>query len=98
MRDGYAVLVTDAAEVADVLGDLGGDSAPRPSGPARPGDDLDELTARVHASLPVRRGVPVERLAVAGGLAPAEVAAGLGRLELLGLAERHGEGWRQRRQ
>jgi len=97
MRDGYAVLVTDAAEVADALGDLGADSAARPSDPARPGDDLDELTARVHASLPVRRGVPVDRLAVAAGLSPAEVAAGLGRLELLGLAERHGDGWRQGR-
>jgi DNA processing protein len=96
VRDGYAVIVTDAAEAADVFGVLGHDAAPRPSGPSRPGDSLGENAARVLAALPLRRGVAVSRLVVSSGLAPLEVASALGQLELKQLAERHGEGWRAR--
>ena len=95
VRDGYAVLVTDPAEAAEALGTLGEDAAPRPSEPGRPGDDLDPVAAQVLASLPLRRGVPVDRLAVASGLSPVQVGSVLGRLELMGLAQRQGEGWRQ---
>ena len=46
------------------------------------------------AALPVRRGVTVARLTVVAGLPAATVAGVLGRLELAGLAERDGQGWR----
>jgi DNA processing protein len=95
VRDGIAVLVTDAAEAADAIGDLGRDLAPRRRAAEQPGDHLDETAARVLAALPVRRGVTVARLTVAAGLPAAQVAGVLGRLELAGLAERQGEGWRQ---
>ena len=95
VRDGIAVLVTDAAEAADAIGDLGQDLAPARRAPERPGDDLDETAARVLAALPVRRGVTVARLTVVAGLPAATVVGVLGRLELSGLAEREGQGWRQ---
>ena len=95
VRDGIGVLVTDAAEAAEAIGRLGQDLAPRLRAPERPGDDLDDTAARVLAALPVRRGVTVARLTVVAGLPVATVAGVLGRLELTGLAEREGQGWRK---
>jgi DNA processing protein len=94
LRDGVAVLVTDADEVADLVGRIGGDAAEPRRGRASPTDDLDPLAARVLDALPVRSGRPVDRLCAAAGLDPASVQAALGRLALLGLAEREGAGWR----
>ena len=95
IRSGMAVLVTDAAEAAEAIGDYGRDLAPARRGPTMVGDELYQVAARLLSALPVRKGVPVERLAVSSGLSVAEVRSLLGRLELSGLAERHGEGWRQ---
>jgi len=95
IRSGMAQLVTDAAEAAEAIGDYGSDLAPARRGPTMAGDELDESAARVLAALPVRKGVPVERLAVSAGLSVAEVRSLLGRLDLCALAERHGEGWRK---
>ncbi len=41
VRVGGASLVADAADVLDVLGDLGSDAVPRRRGESRPGDQLD---------------------------------------------------------
>jgi DNA processing protein len=87
--------VTDAAEAAEAIGDYGSDLAPARRGPTVAGDELDEHAARVLSALPVRKGVPVSRLAVSSGLSVAEVRSLLGRLDLGGLAERHDEGWRR---
>ena len=95
IRSGMAQLVTDAAEAAEAIGDYGSDLAPARRGPTMVGDELDEPTARLLSALPVRKGVPVTRLAVSSGLSVPQVRSLLGRLELLALAERHGEGWRQ---
>ncbi|MEP7035268.1 MAG: DNA-processing protein DprA [Actinomycetota bacterium] len=95
IRSGIAQLVTDAAEAAEAIGDYGSDLAPARRGPTMAGDELDETETRVLSALPVRKGVPVSRLAVSSGLSVVEVGSLLGRLELCGLAERHGEGWRQ---
>lgn len=95
IRSGMALLVTDAAEAAEAIGDYGVDLAPARRGPAVAGDDLDEHAARLLSALPVRKGVPVSRLAVSSGLSVPEVRSLLGRLDLGALAERHGEGWRQ---
>lgn len=94
VRDGRAVLVTDAAEVADLVGRLGDDSVVPRVGPAAVTDDLDPVTRRVLDALPVRQGRPVERLCGAAGLDAATLQAAVGRLALLGLAERHATGWR----
>jgi DNA processing protein len=95
IRSGMALLVTDAAEAAEAIGDYGSDLAPARRGPTFAGDELDEPAARLLSALPVRRGVPVSRLAVSSGLSVTEVRSLLGRLDLSALAERHGEGWRQ---
>jgi DNA processing protein len=89
-----ALLVTDAAEAAEAIGDYGNDLAHARRGPTLPGDDLDEPAARMLSALPVRKGVPVSRLAVSSGLSVSEVRSLLGRLELSSLAERDGDGWR----
>lgn len=95
IRSGMALLVTDAAEAAEAIGDYGSDLAPARRGPTMAGDELDEPAARLLSALPVRKGVPVSKLAVSSGLSVSEVRSLLGRLDLSALAERHGEGWRQ---
>jgi DNA processing protein len=94
VRDGRAVLVTDAAEVVDLVGRMGEDAAARTPGRAEPVDELDPVTVRVLDALPVRSGRPVDRLCAVAGLDPSTVQSALGRLALLGLAERQGHGWR----
>jgi DNA processing protein len=95
LRDGYATVVTDAAEVAELVGRIGSDVAPRPEGATRPlWDELDEPARRVLAALPKSTGRPVGKVALVAGLAPDAARAELGRLALLGLAERHDGGWR----
>ncbi|WP_251150658.1 DNA-processing protein DprA [Cellulosimicrobium sp. Marseille-Q4280] len=99
LRDGAAVCVTDADEVAELAGALGQDAAP--SGPrsdqARdaPHDGLDPVETRAWEALPLRSGRPVESVARAAGLAVPETIAALGRLELTGLADRVPGGWRR---
>jgi len=95
IRSGMALLVTDAAEAAEAVGDYGSDLAPPRRGPTFADDELDEHAARVLSALPVRKGVPVERVAVSSGLSVPQVRSLLGRLDLGSLAERHGDGWRQ---
>jgi len=95
IRSGMALLVTDAAEAAEAIGDYGSDLAPARRGPTLAGDELDGPATRLLSALPIRKGVPVNRLAVSSGLSVLEVRSLLGRLELSGLAERHGEGWRR---
>ena len=103
LREGRAVCVTDAEEVRELAGGLGEDGVgaregeqQRDASARRPHDGLDAATARVHEALPVRRGASVEAIVRAAGVSPGEVMAGLGRLELIGLAERDGAGWRVR--
>jgi DNA processing protein len=96
LREGYAVAVTDPAEVAELVGRIGSDVAPRSQGPSRSDwDDLDEPARGVLESLPRTRGSAVERVAAVAGLGRDLVRATLGRLARLGLAERDGAGWRQ---
>ncbi|MGH8970653.1 MAG: DNA-processing protein DprA, partial [Actinomycetes bacterium] len=58
VRTKDASLVTDAADVLDLVGELGADASPQRRGEQRPHDELDELALRVLEALPVRR--PVE--------------------------------------
>lgn len=97
LRDGAAVCVTDAAEVAELAGDAGTDLAPERAGVSADVDGLDEGTRKVLDALPVVRAAAAESLARAAGLSLAQVNAALGPLELEGLAERDGPGWRRRR-
>jgi DNA processing protein len=97
IRRGEAELVTDADEVAELLGDLGRDLAPVKRGEERPEDGLGGDESVVWSALPVRSAAGVASLAVRTALAERDVLACLGRLELRGLARREGDGWRRPR-
>jgi len=95
LRDGRAVLVTDAAECAEVLGQLGEDLAPLQRGRTTARDALPEVPQRVFDALTVTRSTSVDRLTRSAGLSASEVLRGLGHLQLCGLAERRDTGWRR---
>ncbi|MDF9878085.1 DNA-processing protein DprA [Cellulosimicrobium cellulans] len=102
LRDGAAVCVTDADEVAELAGTLARDAAPTapaagtrraPRGAAY--DVLDAVETRTWDALPLRSGAPTDAVARSAGLAVSEVVGALGRLEIRGLAERTPGGWRR---
>jgi DNA processing protein len=94
---GDAVLVTDAAEVAELVGDMG-ELAPDRRGPVLPRDLLDPGAARVLAALPAGGLAEVAEIA-RGARTTADDAVGrLYELRALGFVERHGDGWKLTRQ
>ncbi|MEU4364062.1 DNA-processing protein DprA [Promicromonospora sp. NPDC023987] len=95
LRRGAAVCVTDAAEAAELVGDLG-ESAPERRGETRPGDDLDAAGKAVLDALPVRKAAHERSIARTAGLALGDTTGALGLLELMGLAEQKDGGWRRR--
>ncbi|HEY6793785.1 MAG TPA: DNA-processing protein DprA [Kineosporiaceae bacterium] len=95
LRDG-AVCVTDAAEVAELVGAIGEAPAPGGRAPSADHDGLDDVDLRVFDALPIRATVGVERLAGTAGLDVSTVIGAVGRLELRGLAVREGGLWRRR--
>ena len=78
VRDTGAVLVTDAAEVAELAGRIGEDLAPGSAGadPGRPPTTWTPLSYAVWSAVPVRGGATSERLAAAAGVPVAEAARG----------------------
>lgn len=96
VRDHGAVLVTDASEVADLVGRIGLDLAPLKRGAVRSRDDLDPEDRTLFEVLPLRGFADIPTLAQAANLTTRAVRAGLGRLELRGEAVSNGvEGWRK---
>ncbi len=99
LRDGAAVCVTDAAEVAELAGALARDLAPvgpaAASAPSAAYDDLDAVETRTWDALPLRSGASTESVARSAGLAVPDAVAALGRLEIRALAERVAGGWRR---
>ncbi|MER6998035.1 DNA-processing protein DprA [Streptomyces sp. NPDC000410] len=89
---GEAVLVTDAAEVAELVGDIG-DLAPERRGPVLPRDLLGPSGARVLEALPARGGLDGGAIARRAGTTPDEAVVRLYELQSLGFVERHGDGW-----
>lgn len=91
-----ATLVTDAAEVAELVGRIGADLAPVKQGGFRDEDGLPDELRRVWQWLRPRRSCSVDEVMVRSGLSLREVLAALGGLEELGLAEQLLDGWRRR--
>jgi DNA processing protein len=89
---GEGVLVTDAAEVAELVGDMG-DLAPERRGPVLPRDLLDPATARVLEALPARGTADGREIARDAGTTTDEAVGKLYELHSLGFAERRGERW-----
>jgi len=95
LRDGGAVCVTDAAEIAELVSPSGDSLPDQAAGRSDVQDGLTLEDLILLDALPLRVTSTVEKLAVVAGLSPESVRAGLGRLGLVGLAEsRHG-GWKR---
>ncbi|MCX5584140.1 DNA-processing protein DprA [Streptomyces erythrochromogenes] len=92
LRGGEAQLVTDAAEVVELVGRMG-ELAPERRGPVLARDLLDRDTARVLEALPAGRPVTAAELALAAGIGTDEVIGRLYELHSLGFVERQGDGW-----
>ncbi|MDQ4490734.1 DNA-processing protein DprA [Sinomonas sp. ASV486] len=97
LRDG-AMCVTEAKEAYELIAPAGEGLPEERDTPTKPHDGLSLVDLMVLEALPVRRGSQLEHLAVVAGLSEAEVRAGLGRLSLLGMAERSEGGWRRTRE
>ncbi|WP_328874103.1 DNA-processing protein DprA [Streptomyces sp. NBC_00287] len=94
---GDAVLVTDAAEVVELVGDMG-ELAPDRRGPVLPRDLLEPGARRVLAALPGQRAAPADEIARAAQTTEDDAIARLYELRALGYVERHGDGWKLTRQ
>ncbi|WP_406515101.1 DNA-processing protein DprA [Streptomyces sp. NBC_00873] len=89
---GEGVLVTDASEVAELVGDIG-DLAPARRGPLLPRDLLDAVCARILDALPSRGSVNARDIARTAGTGADEALGRLYELHSLGFVERDGDGW-----
>lgn len=89
---GEGVLVTDAAEVAELVGDMG-DLAPARRGPVLPRDLLDPLGARILDALPGRGALGARDIARETATTSDEALGKLYELHSLGFVQRHGDGW-----
>ncbi|WP_069886332.1 DNA-processing protein DprA [Streptomyces luteocolor] len=94
---GDGVLVTDAAEVVELVGDMG-ELAPARRGPVVPRDLLAPGAARVLAALPARGRATARDVAVGAGTSADDAVGRLYELQSLGFVERHGDGWQLTRQ
>lgn len=91
-----ATLVTDAGEVAELVGRIGQDLAPVRRGDERPEDGLPPDTKRVWQWLRPRASASVDELMVRAGLGLGEVLVALSELEERGMAEQLLDGWKRR--
>ena len=94
---GEAVLVTDAAEVVELVGAMG-ELAPQRSGPVGPRDLLDPAAAAVLEALPARGRAALADIARTAATSTDDAVARLYELRSLGFVERHGDGWQLTRQ
>ncbi|KUN82030.1 DNA polymerase III subunit beta [Streptomyces bungoensis] len=88
-----AVLVTDAADVVELVGDMG-ELAPPRRGPVLPRDLLEPAARAVLAALPGDRAAPAAEIARGARTTPDDAIARLYELRALGYVERHGDGWK----
>ncbi|MGW1894977.1 DNA-processing protein DprA [Streptomyces sp. NPDC002004] len=94
---GEAVLVSDAADVVELVGGMG-ELAPERRGPVLPRDLLAPGAGRVLAALPARGTARVEDIARGAGTTPDDAVGRLYELRSLGFVERHSDGWQLTRQ
>jgi DNA processing protein len=94
LRDGAAICVTDVDEVMELVRGPDADAGARSDGLLAE-DGLGPAERRALDALPLRRPAGEESLVRVAGLAPGELRAALGVLELAGLAVREQGGWRR---
>ena len=95
LRDGGAVCVTDAAEIAELASPSGSGLPEQRHGGTEVQDGLTLEDLILLDALPLRSRTSVEKLCSVAGLGPESVRAGLGRLGLLGLAVSERGGWKR---
>ncbi|MEW2132238.1 DNA-processing protein DprA [Streptomyces sp. NPDC005435] len=94
---GEAFLVTDADEVAELVGAIG-ELAPPRRGPVLPRDLLEPAAREVLAALPGGRAAQAGEIARGARTTREEAVARLYELRALGYVERHDDGWKLTRQ
>ncbi|MFB7333560.1 DNA-processing protein DprA [Streptomyces adustus] len=94
---GDAVLVTDAAEIVEQVGEMG-ELAPVRRGPVLPRDLLEPAARRVLAALPAHRAAAAGEIARGAQTTEDDAIARLYELRALGHVERHGDGWKLTRE
>ncbi|CAL9541607.1 Putative DNA processing protein DprA [Streptomyces sp. enrichment culture] len=94
---GGATLVTDAADVVELVGAMG-ELAPERRGPVLPADLLPVPARQVLAALPARRTAAPSEIARGARTTEDDAIARLYELRALGYVERHVDGWRLTRQ
>ncbi|NUS11011.1 MAG: DNA-protecting protein DprA, partial [Streptomyces sp.] len=92
LRDGAAV-VTDAADVVELVGGIGTDLAPPRRGPVLPRDLLGPAAARVLEAVPGRGAVGEREIAEAAGADCDDTLSRLFELQALGFVERQDGRW-----
>lgn len=97
VRSGFATLVTDAAEIAELASAIGQVDASKHSHRRGVLDGLDPLQARVYDALPASGSAELVTLADVSGLSVGEVRSALGYLQLAGRVEVRGERYRRSR-
>lgn len=95
VRVAGAALVTDAADVVDIVGELGGDVSDERRGERRPLDDLDPTTLRVLEALPLRRWAAPDSVGRVAGLDPPTVLRALTSLAAAQLATSREGAWKR---
>src|SRR5215210_3510600 len=95
LRTKDAHLVTDTADVLDIVGTLGVDASPPRRGEEQAHDGLDPLHLQVLEGLPVRRAVGPASVARVAGVDVPTVLRCLALLTTRGLAEQVEGGWRK---
>ena len=93
IRSGQAVLVTNAAEVMELVSTTGQDTLPLASGPRRATDALSESQLAVYEAVPARRRAAVGDIALAAGVSVPSCLRALTLLETAGLVEGDSRGW-----
>ncbi|MFD7434456.1 DNA-processing protein DprA [Streptomyces sp. NPDC059861] len=94
---GEATLVTDAAEVVELVGDMG-ELAPARRGPVLPRDLLPPGVRPVLAAVPGHGEATAAEIARGVPTTEDDAIARLYELRALGYVERHGDGWKLTRQ
>lgn len=97
IREGGAICVTDAGEIAELASPSGESLADEAPGQRADHDGLTLEDLILLDALPLRSTSSVEKLTSVAGLSADSVRAGLGRLGLLGLAESERGGWKRSR-
>lgn len=95
IRDQQAVLVTDAAEVVEVLAPMGEETLVAPRGPSRDLDTLSSDGLAVVEAFPTRGAMTLDEITLRAGIRVGRCLALLAELEERDLVTRHGERWQR---